>query len=80
MCIRDSLNAVCHVVDGAGKLHDIFPVTGGQELTHKLFHRAVTDSIEDVLLRLYMFNIRTLRPEAQAFAPVSYTHLSGALF
>ena len=27
----------------------------------------VTDSIEDVLLRLYMFNIRTLRPEAQAF-------------
>ena len=30
----------------------------------------VTDSIEDVLLRLYMFNIRTLRPEAQAFAQV----------
>ena len=30
----------------------------------------VTDSLEDILLRLYMFNIRTLRPEAQAFAQV----------
>lgn len=30
----------------------------------------VTDSIEDVLLRLYMFNIRALRPDAQDFAAV----------
>lgn len=33
----------------------------------------VTDSIEDVLLRLYMFNIRTLRPEAQALHRSSQT-------
>ena len=30
----------------------------------------VTDSIEDVLLRLYMFNITRLRPDVQAFAEV----------
>lgn len=30
----------------------------------------VTDSIEDVLLRLYMFNIVTLRPEVTAFTKV----------
>ena len=44
----------------------------------------VTDSIEDVLLRLYMFNIHELRPDALEFsrivaqccAAVSYTHLT----
>ena len=30
----------------------------------------VTDSIEDVLLRLYMFNIRTLRPDALEFSKI----------
>ena len=46
---QNILNAVCHVVDGAGKLHDIFPVNGGQELAHKLFHRAVLCDIGRVL-------------------------------
>ncbi|MGL4344215.1 MAG: DUF47 domain-containing protein [Cellulosilyticaceae bacterium] len=30
----------------------------------------VTDSIEDVLMRVYMFNIKTIRPEALAFTEV----------
>ncbi|HCO62478.1 MAG TPA: DUF47 domain-containing protein [Clostridiales bacterium] len=30
----------------------------------------VTDSIEDVLLRVYMFNIRTLRPDVQEFVTI----------
>lgn len=38
----------------------------------------VTDSIEDVLLRLYMFNIRQLRPDVVEFADV-IVRLCGAL-
>jgi len=30
----------------------------------------VTDTIEDIVIRLYMYNIRTVRPEALAFADV----------
>lgn len=30
----------------------------------------ITDSIEDVLLRIYMYNVKTIRPEALAFSSV----------
>ena len=38
------------------------------ELSHTIDE--VTDAVEDVLLRMYMFNISELRPESKAFAAV----------
>lgn len=74
---RDAMHEIEHKADEAkhimmGKLAAEFVTPIEREDILQLANEIdeVTDKVEDVLIRIYMYNVQTIRPEALAFAGV----------